>query len=83
MLTPYDDFPLQQAPVPLAQPATSDRNAYGRYWFGGAARDGSFMIGGAFGRYPNLRVQDASVSIALDGVQHSFCLLYTSDAADE
>jgi hypothetical protein len=72
MLTPYDDFPLQQAPVPLARPATSDRNAYGRYWFGGAARDGSFMIGGAFGRYPNLRVQDASVSIALDGVQHSF-----------
>lgn len=72
MLSRFDDFPLQQTPAPLARPGTSDRNAYGRYWFGGAHRAAEFQIGGAFGRYPNLRVQDASVSISHDGMQQSF-----------
>ena len=65
-------FPIHQSPLPLTRPATSDRNAYDRYWFGMTHRTGEFQIEGAFGRYPNLAVQDASISIARDGRQHSF-----------
>lgn len=72
MLTPMDDFPIHQAPRPIAVPATTDRNAYGRYWFGAMARSGAFQIEAAFGRYPNLGVTDAHLSIAVGGVQHAF-----------
>ncbi len=72
MLSRFDDFPIHQSPLPLTRPATSDRNAYDRYWFGMTHRGGEFQIEGAFGRYPNLAVQDASISIARDGRQHSF-----------
>ncbi len=72
MLTPMDDFPIHQAPRPIAVPATTDRNAYGRYWFGAMARSGAFQIEAAFGRYPNLGVTDAHLSIAIGGVQHAF-----------
>jgi hypothetical protein len=72
MLSRFDDFPLHQVPRPVTQPGTTDKNAYDRYWFGASARDGSFMVEAAFGRYPNLQVQDASVSISAGGVQQSF-----------
>jgi hypothetical protein len=72
-LTPYDDLPLQQTAEPLAMPASSDQNAYGRYWFGATHREGAYQLEAAFGRYPNLGVADAHLSIsrACDGVQHS------------
>jgi hypothetical protein len=71
MLTPHDDYPLHQTPEPLAQPFTSDRNFYDRYWFNGFARDGEFYFGIALGVYPNRRIMDASLSIVRDGEQHS------------
>jgi hypothetical protein len=71
-LSPFDEYPIHQVPKPIALPGTTDRNAYGRYWFGASHRGGAFQIEIAFGRYPNLQVQDTSVSIS-DGVtQHSF-----------
>ncbi|NUU22928.1 MAG: hypothetical protein HOV68_15665 [Streptomycetaceae bacterium] len=72
MLTGFDDYPVHQTPVPVAMPATSDRNAYGRYWFGAAHRGGRFMVEAAFGRYPNLGVADAHLSISVGDVQHAF-----------
>ena len=72
MLSPLDDFPLHQTSRPIAVPAATDRNAYGRYWFGAFERTGAFQVEAAFGRYPNLRVTDCSVSISRDGEQHSF-----------
>ena len=72
MLSPLDDFPIHQVPKPIATPASTDRNAYGRYWFGAVRRDGSAMVEMAFGRYANLRVCDASLSISVGDEQHSF-----------
>lgn len=72
VLGPLDDYPVHQVPRPIAVPATSDRNAYGRYWFGAGHREGAFHVEGAFGRYPNLGVVDGHVSIVKDGRQSSF-----------
>ncbi len=72
MLSKLDDYPIHQTPEPLVRPATSDSNAYDRYWFGAVHRDGDFILEAAFGRYPNLGVMDASVSIVRDGTQRSF-----------
>ncbi|CAB4322669.1 MAG: hypothetical protein F2520_02015 [Actinobacteria bacterium] len=72
MLTPFDEYPIHQVPKPIAVSGTTDKNAYGRYWFGASHRDGAFQIEAAFGRYQNLGVLDSSISIAINGAQHSF-----------
>lgn len=72
MLSPLDDFPIHQVPRPITTPASTDRHAYGRYWFGALHRAGEFQIEAAFGRYANLGVTDCSLSIARNGEQHSF-----------
>jgi hypothetical protein len=71
VLTPFDDYPIHQTPAPIAEPATSDPNAYDRYWFNGYDRDGAFFLGGAMGHYPNRGVVDAAFSVLVDGVEHS------------
>ena len=43
---------------PIAQPATSDRNAYDRYWFNGYQDDGEFYFGVGAALYPNLGILD-------------------------
>ena len=45
MLSKFDDYPIHQTPEPVAVPATTDRNAYDRYWFNGYAGDGEFYFG--------------------------------------
>jgi hypothetical protein len=75
MLTPFDDFPIHPSADPIAHPATADPNHYDRYWFNGAAKDGSFFIGGAMGHYPVRGVIDAAFSVVRDGVEYS---LFTS-----
>lgn len=72
MLTSFDDYPVHQIPLPVAVPAASDRNAYGRYWFGAAHQDGRFIVEAAFGRYPNLGVADAHLSVSRGNVQDAF-----------
>ena len=72
LLTPFDDYPIHQAPRPIATQVTSDRNAYGRYWLGAGHRNGDFHVELAFGRYPNLRVVDGHLSIVKNGRQTSF-----------
>jgi hypothetical protein len=72
-LSRFDDFPIQQTAEPVAYLATSDRNAYGRYWFNGFDPDGAFYFGIAFGIYPHREVMDCALSLVLaDGTQHSF-----------
>lgn len=71
MLTPFDDYPIHQTPVPIGQPASGDPNHYDRYWFNGYPRDGGFFLGAAMGHYPNRGVIDAAFSVLHDGVQHS------------
>jgi hypothetical protein len=73
MLIPHDDLPLQQTVESLAYLDTSDRDAYGRYWYNGFSPDGEYYIGIAFAVYPNRDVMDCALSIVRkDGSQDSF-----------
>jgi len=69
MLTRFDDYPIHQMPVPVAQTGTSDRNHYDRYFFNGYLPEGEVFFGGAMGLYPNRQVIDAAFSIVHDGRQ--------------
>jgi hypothetical protein len=72
MLSRLDDYPIHQTPEPVAQPASSDRNVYDRYWFNGYAPDGEFYFGIGMAVYPNRGIMDCGFSIVRDGVQHAF-----------
>ncbi len=69
MLTPLDDFPIHQTPLPIAHPASGDPNHYDRYWFNGYREDFYFAFGMAV--YPNRGIIDAAISTVHDGVQRS------------
>jgi hypothetical protein len=71
MLSRFDDYPIHQTPEPLAHRATSDPNAYDRYWFNGVDREARFYFGAALGLYPHQQVMDAHFSILVDGEQHA------------
>ena len=72
MLSKFDDYPIHQTPEPLFHTATSDRNTYDRYWYNGHGKDGSYYFGIALCRYPNLGIQDCSLSLVVDGKQYAF-----------
>lgn len=70
-LSPFDEYAIHQTSEPLLLPATSDRNAYDRNWFGGFVPDGSIYFGFTIGVYPNRGVIDSGFSIrTADGIQH-------------
>ena len=72
MLTPFDDYPIHQTPLPVAHPSSGDRNFYDRYFFNGYDPDGEWFIGAVLAVYPNRDVIDAAFSVLRDGVQRSF-----------
>jgi hypothetical protein len=72
MLTRFDDYPIHQTPEPIAHPASSDRNAYDRYWFNGFDKEGQIYFAVALGLYPHRGVMDCSLSVVESGEQHSF-----------
>jgi hypothetical protein len=69
VLTPFDDYPVHQTPLPIAHAATGDPNHYDRFWFNGYTEDYYFAAGMAV--YPNRGIIDAAFSIVADGVQRS------------
>jgi hypothetical protein len=69
MLTGGDDFPIHQAPEPVA--LVIDRNFYDRYFFNGYTPDGSLFFAAAMGFYPSLDVVDGAFCVAVDGVQYN------------
>jgi hypothetical protein len=71
MLSVFDDYPIHQTPAPIREPATSDRNAYDRYWFNGMSGDGDVYFAIALGRYPNRFVLDGGLTVATGGEQRS------------
>jgi len=71
VITPFDDYPIHQTAVPVAYPATGDRNYYDRYFFNGYDRDGDFFFAVAMGIYPNRKVIDTSFSVVHAGEQRS------------
>jgi hypothetical protein len=72
VLSKFDDYPIHQTALPIAQPATGDRNAYDRYWFNGYQDDGEFYFGIGAALYPNLGILDCGFSIVRNGEQHAF-----------
>jgi hypothetical protein len=78
VLSGFDDYPIHQATVPVAQTATSDVNFYDRYFFNGYERDASLYFGLAMGLYPNRHVADAAFSVIHGGQQIS---VFTSQRA--
>jgi hypothetical protein len=72
VLSKFDDYPIHQTAEPVAQPASSDRNVYDRYWFNGYQDDGEFYFGVGSAIYPNLGIMDCGFSIVRDGEQHAF-----------
>lgn len=70
-VTPFDDYPIHQTPLPIASMATGDPNHYDRYWFNGYDIDAEWYFGIAMGVYPNRGVIDAAFSVVRDGVQRS------------
>jgi len=72
MLSSFDDYFVHQTSRPVAVPATTDRNAYDRFWFNGYTDDGSLYLGIGSARYPNLGIQDCGLTIVHDGVQYAF-----------
>ena len=69
MIGPLDEYPLHQAPLPVAWVASSDRNFYDRCYLNAHDRTGGiFVITGA-GYYPNLGTKDAFVLVRRGEVQ--------------
>ena len=69
MLTPFDDYPVHQTPLPIAHPASGDPNHYDRFWFNGYTEDFYFAAGMAV--YPNRGIIDAAFAVVHDGIQRS------------
>jgi hypothetical protein len=69
VLTPLDDYPIHQTPLPIAHPVSGDPNHYDRYWFNGYRDDLYFGI--AMAVYPNRDIIDAAFSVVHDGRQRS------------
>lgn len=69
MLSPFDDYPIHQVAVPIAQPGGGHPDFYDRFWFNGYTADTFFAV--AMGSYPNRGVIDAALSVVHDGVQRS------------
>jgi len=61
VLTPFDDYPIHQTPLPLAHPATGDPNHYDRFWFNGYTEDYYFAAGMAV--YPNRGIIDGAFAV--------------------
>jgi hypothetical protein len=69
VLSPFDDYPIHQAPVPIAEAGGGHPDFYDRFWFNGYTDDVFFAL--ALGSYPNRGVIDAAFSVVCDGVQRS------------
>ncbi len=69
MLTPFDDYPIHQTPLPIAHAVSGDPNHYDRFWFNGYTEDFYFAAGMAV--YPNRGIIDGAFAVVHDGVQRS------------
>ncbi|MFJ9562804.1 hypothetical protein ACIRQQ_22500 [Streptomyces fuscichromogenes] len=69
MITPFDDYPIHQTPVPVAHAGGGHPNHYDRYFFNGYTEDMYFAV--ALGLYPNRGVIDAAFSVVRGGEQRS------------
>ncbi|MHA7664792.1 hypothetical protein [Mycolicibacterium sp. HS_4_1] len=69
MLTPFDDYPVHQTALPIAQVGNGHPDYYDRFWFNGYTEGLYFAV--ALGIYPNRGVIDAAFSVVSNGTQRS------------
>jgi hypothetical protein len=69
--TPLDEYPIHQAPLPMARVASSDRNFYDRCYFNAQDRTGEIFLITGLGTYPNLGVIDAYALVRRGDTQYS------------
>jgi hypothetical protein len=76
---PADEYPVHQAPLPVARATSSDRNFYDRCYFNAIdTADGSdLMLVTGLGYYPNLGVKDAYAVLRHENTQTA---VHLSDA---
>jgi hypothetical protein len=63
MPAPLDEFPIHQAPLPIAHVVSSDRNAYDRCYLNAHDRTGDIFLITGLGVYPNLGTTDAYATV--------------------
>lgn len=63
MPIPLDEYPIHQAPLSIAHPASSDRNFYDRCYLNAHDRTGEVFAITGLGVYPNLGVIDAYLGV--------------------
>lgn len=79
MISPLDEYPIHQTPLPIGLVDSSDRNFYDRSYFNAHDRTGNiFVITGA-GYYPNLGTKDAFVLVRRGDIQTA---VHLGDAID-
>lgn len=78
-ISPLDEYPIHQAPLPIAWPASSDRNFYDRCYFNAHDRTGDIFVITGMGYYPNLGTKDAYLLVAR-GNEHT--AVHLSDLCD-
>ena len=62
-ISPLDEYPIHQAPLPVAWANSSDRNFYDRSYFNAHDRTGEIFVITGLGYYPNLGTKDAFVLV--------------------
>jgi hypothetical protein len=79
---PLDEYPVHQAPLPVARAVSSDRNFYDRCYFNlmDTQDDASPFLVTGLGYYPNLGVKDAYAVLRHGGSQTA---VHLSDAIDD
>lgn len=63
MLSPLDEYPIHQTPLPMSAVGTSDRHFYDRCYFNAHDRTGDLFLVTGMGTYANLGVIDAFVTV--------------------
>jgi len=76
---PLDEYPLHQAPRPVAWAASSDRSFYDRCYFNAHDRTGDIFVIGGLGFYPNLGTKDAYLLVRRGDTQTAVHLSGSAD----
>ena len=80
MVSPLDEYPLHQVPLPVTWAGTSDRNFYDRCYFNAHDRTGDIFLITGLGYYPNLGTKDAFVLVRRGDEQTA---VHLGDAIDD
>lgn len=71
MLSRWDDYPIHQAALPVAQPVSDDVGRYDRHWLAMHDVDLTTQVGFGLSVHPNRGLVDAAFSVARGGRQAS------------